>query len=139
MIWIDEFLYTNESEGLAQTTLKQDQLYFDKGVFYPSAYIELIAQAYAYTQAIIGREKNQILNGCYLTNIDRMENSNASLLLPGDTLVISVKTVRNLHPAYVLEGKIFDLQGNKLCDARLKGFAFFDDELNQLNKQELRA
>jgi hypothetical protein len=141
MIWIDEILYASENEGLAQTELVSDQLYFDNQVFYPSAYIEFIAQAYAYTMALNGRRKNQSLQGCYLTSIDKMTNSKASTLGPGDILRISVKTIRNLHPAYVLEGKIFDQNNNELCSAKIKGFAFFEGEQLPFEdaQQEIRA
>lgn len=125
MIWIDQILMASTDEGLAETVLKENELYFDQGVFYPSAYIELIAQAYAYTMAINGKRDGKELKGCYLTTIDKMQSTRASTLKPGDTLITSVKTVRNLHPAYVLEGKIYNLNNEKLCEAKIKGFAFF--------------
>lgn len=141
MIWIDEILYASDIEGLAQAELKTEGLYFDKGLFYSSAYIEFIAQAYAYTMAVNGKRTNKILKGCYLTSIDKMQNTKASTLKAGDILTITVKTIRNLHPAYVLEGAVLDQDDNILCSAKIKGFAFFEGEKLPFEQetQEIRA
>jgi predicted hotdog family 3-hydroxylacyl-ACP dehydratase len=128
MIWIDEMVVATSDMGIAQTVLKDGELYFDKGEFYPSAYIELIAQAYAYSMAINGQENNQKLMGCYLTTIDKMNVLSPRKPKTGERLIIKVETIRNLHPAYVLSGSVYDENNVELCRANIKGFAFFEHE-----------
>lgn len=118
MVWVDEVLSTARGEnGLAGTVkieLRRDRSFFDAaGSLRPSAVVEWIAQGYGFAKACRRREDGFGLAGFGRAFLVAISNCDVDLSgIEGQPAVlVHVSEVREMHPAYIVDGRVTSLDG----------------------------
>jgi predicted hotdog family 3-hydroxylacyl-ACP dehydratase len=130
MVWVDEVLsYGNEGKGpfgVCRVSLGEDRPFHGAdGKVRVSAAVEWIAQSYGYVKASIRRAEGGGTEGfgrAFLVGITDCDVDLSSL--GNEKFVhVHVKELRDMHPAYVVEGKITSEDGiRQYGQARIKVF-----------------
>jgi len=130
MVWVDEVLTVNEVGGEAQTLLKEDGLYFDETGLRPTAFIEMIAQTYAFVTIC---QNHQILTSqeppkarVFLAALRDVQFAQAEVyknITVGQTLLIKVGPAKIVGPIRIIEGWVYDSGAHLLCQANLKVYS----------------
>ncbi|HEY8278081.1 MAG TPA: hypothetical protein VIH99_00565 [Bdellovibrionota bacterium] len=130
MVWVDEILEVNQStngpQGICRVVLGHDRAFHAAdGSPRASTVVEWIAQAYGYVKAFHRRAGGFGVAGfgrAILVGISDCE-ADLSGIEEEQSLLVHVREMRNLHPAYVLEGSVTNEAGSRVYGkARLQVF-----------------
>jgi len=125
MVWVDEILWIKPGEGVVRVHWDKKHHYNDEHGIRLSSYIEWIAQAYAFSQALEvsqGISEKGALKKAYLVGVKNAEvfgTPNGEKDGPFD---VYVKTLKELGPLSIFEGNVSNCNEIKIASAILKVF-----------------
>lgn len=130
MIWVDEVLETHQGErglrGTCRVQINRDRGFMAAdGNVRPSAVIEWIAQGYGFVKAAHRRQEGYGLAGFGRAFLVAISNCDVNLqgLQGMQAVLVHVEEVREMHPAYIVDGKVTSLDGKiEFGSARLTVF-----------------
>lgn len=118
MIWVDEVLEASSGErGLIATCkvdIRRDRGFVaGNGAVRPSAVVEWIAQGYGFAKAFRRREEGFGLAGFGRAFLVAIANCEVNLegIEGQDAVLVHVEEVREMHPAYIVDGRVTSLDG----------------------------
>jgi predicted hotdog family 3-hydroxylacyl-ACP dehydratase len=121
MVWVNEVLETKKGErGLVGTCLVDLRIksHFHRadGTVRPSAIIEWIAQGYGYAKACQRKKEGFGLTGFGRALLMAISNCEVSLgeIEKQDAVIVHVTEVREMHPVYMVDGKVTNLSGDRV-------------------------
>ena len=130
MVWVDEVLsYGNEGKGPFGTC--RVDISYDRGFrgadgkVRTSAVVEWIAQSYGYVKASKRRADGFGTEGFGRAFLVGITDCEVDLSTLGDDpcVLVHVRELRDMHPAYVIEGRVTSEDGARLFgQARIKVF-----------------
>lgn len=126
MVWVDEVVSADAVEGVCRIHLSKEAGYMGPGGVRASSAVEWMAQAYAYTRVCYARsagapgQKN--LSKAYLVGIRQLEFTSTKIPTEG-SLIVRVKTVRDLEGLTLLSGRVETSDGQLLASGTLKVFS----------------
>jgi hypothetical protein len=130
MLWVDEVIEAQCGEsglvGICKVYLRRERSFMAaNGSVRPSAVVEWIAQGYGFVKASHRRREGFGLSGfgrAFLVSIGNCE-VNLAGIEHSDAVLVHVKEVREMHPAYIVDGRVTSLDGSLvLGSARLTVF-----------------
>lgn len=115
MVWIDSVLDMTEKSAICSVTVDRRKHYCDENGVRPSALIEWMAQACAFSEAARGTK----LKRAFLVGFSQFELKNPLLLQASNKFHIQVEKTRELPPLTLVHAKI--LSGStEVASANLK-------------------
>ncbi len=131
MIWVDEVIsYANAGKGphgICRVDIGRDRGFRGgDGKIRTSAIVEWIAQGYGYVKAANRRAEGFGTAGfgrAFLVGITDCDVDLSSLSEADQAVHVHVRELRDMHPAYVVEGKVTSVDGARhFGQARIKVF-----------------
>ncbi len=131
MVWVDEVLsYANDGKGpygICRVLINRDRgFHAAHSKVRPSAVVEWIAQGYGYVKAAYRRAEGFGTEGfgrAFRVGITDCEVDLSALGSEENYVHVHVRELRDMHPAYVIEGKITSEDGtSQFGHARIKVF-----------------
>jgi predicted hotdog family 3-hydroxylacyl-ACP dehydratase len=127
MIWVDEVLAASAEDGECQIVLKQNALYMDGDKIKSGAFIEWIAQAFAYTRsahflAVGDIFRSKIREGFLvgIRNAKILFEEDDSELMNAKSLYVFVDGFRTFGPIVSLNGEVRTESGRVLMSGSLR-------------------
>lgn len=127
MVWVDRILSATSQYGLTEVTLNRNLMLAGSRI-HVGAIIEFLAQSYGYIMAVEAKQRRQRLQTVQLAAIDKFELLSEPLPAVGETLTAELVTVRDIHPLYLVKGRVFAPAKRELCVMEFKGYAQFGPE-----------
>ena len=122
MVWVEEVIEVDHTGGSCGLTVRPGAAYLTDGKIRRSAYIEWMAQAFAFVEAY--RNPDSRLETAFLVGIRDFEVQDAGSR-PGAKLRIRVETVKALEGMVLFRGRVCGVDGRVLASATLKIYARF--------------
>jgi len=109
MIWVDEITDVNDAGGIGHTLIKAKELYLTDNIVRPSAYIEFIAQTYAFVQSIRARNAGirELHQRALLVAIKDFSIQPHTPISVGTMVRTEVTKGREMGPITIIHGKVF--------------------------------
>lgn len=127
MVWIDEVVDLTETKGFCRVVVDKNKHYCDEnGSIRPSALIEWMAQAYAFSGVLRESLKpggKQTLKKAFLAGFSKFELLDNKALQSEKEFLVEVEKTHDFAPITLISAKVLTQRGDCVASAALKLYA----------------